>query len=55
MATKIPVSFKRTSRDQTLYMEVMKREEHSEFIKTCIEFYVTSLEQRRNTNEAKVE
>lgn len=52
MATKIPVSFKRTSRDQKLYMEVMKREEHSDFVKDCIEYYVTQMEQERSKTEA---
>lgn len=40
MGKKIPLSFKNTTRDMKLYMAVIAQEEHSDFIKNAIEFYI---------------
>ncbi|WP_291568514.1 hypothetical protein [Clostridium sp. UBA2485] len=46
---KIDVSFRKTTRDMELYLEVMKRErnEKSEFVKNAIEFYMKHLEKEK--------
>lgn len=40
MAEKIGISFKDNLRDKNLYLEVMKQNDKSAFIKNCIEFYL---------------
>lgn len=44
---KIDVSFKKTSRDMKLYLEVSSKEEKSDFIKKAIEFYMNYLEKQQ--------
>ena len=44
---RINVSFKQTSREMRLYTEVKGKEEQSEFIKDCIEFYLKSQEKKQ--------
>lgn len=45
----IPVSFKDTTRDITLYISVISKEknEKSEFVKDAIEFYLLHLENKK--------
>lgn len=40
MAKVIPVSFKETSKDKSLYDRVIKQGDKSNFVKECIEFYL---------------
>ena len=47
MVLRINVSFKQTSHDMKLYTEVKSKEEQSEFVKTCIEFYLKSQEKKQ--------
>lgn len=42
---KINVSFKQTTRDMTLYTEVIAQEEKSEFVKKAIEHYIKYLKE----------
>lgn len=37
---KIDISFKKTTRDMNLYLEVMSQEEKSDFVKKCVEFWI---------------
>lgn len=47
---KFEVSFKKTTRDMELYMEVMKKEkfERSDFVKNAIEFYMKELKKMKD-------
>lgn len=47
---KIDVSFKKTSRDMKLYLEVSSKEEKSDFVKDAIEHYINYLEKRGDKN-----
>ncbi|MGX7745848.1 hypothetical protein [Rhodopseudomonas parapalustris] len=44
---KIDVSFKKTTRDTKLFLEVTSKEEKSDFIKDAIEFYIQFLEKSK--------
>ncbi|MCD3234271.1 hypothetical protein G8V06_09215 [Clostridium botulinum D/C] len=41
------LSFKKTTKDMKLYMKVMEKEEKSEFIKECIDFYIKNNENKK--------
>jgi len=47
---RITLSFKQTTRDLKLYMEVNSKEEKSDFIKDAIEFYMKFLEKEKIQN-----
>lgn len=47
---KIDVSFKKTTRDMHLYMNVMDQEEKSEFVKKAIEHYLEYLKSQNKVN-----
>ena len=40
MCKKVIVSFKENERDMQLFIEIMSQNAKSEFIKTCIEYYL---------------
>jgi hypothetical protein len=40
---KVEVSFKKTTRDMKLYLEVTGKEEKSDFVKDAIEYYLEFL------------
>ena len=40
MCKKIIVSFKENERDMQLFIEIMSQNAKSEFIKSCIEYYL---------------
>jgi hypothetical protein len=44
---KLDISFKKTSRDMRLFVEVSSKEEKSDFVKDAIEYYVNYLEEKR--------
>ncbi|WP_167332701.1 hypothetical protein [Clostridium haemolyticum] len=48
---KIPVSFKQTTRDMNLYLEVQGQEEKSNFIKNAIEYYIKYLKKQKENKE----
>lgn len=45
---KIDISFKKTTRDMNLYLEVMSQEEKSDFVKKSIEYYLEYLKNKQN-------
>ena len=47
---RITVSFKQTTRDIKLYTLVNSKEEKSDYIKDCIEFYENYLEKEKKEN-----
>ncbi|HIG0360368.1 hypothetical protein [Clostridium botulinum] len=49
---KVDVSFKKTSRDMKLYLEVISKEEKSDFVKQAIEHYIKFLD---NSQKEKVQ
>lgn len=52
---KIPVSFKKTTRDMKLYTEVKSKEEQSEFVKDALEYYVKYLGKKERKEKEKQE
>ena len=44
---RINLSFKNTTKDIKLYTLINSKEEKSDFIKSCIEFYLKSLENKQ--------
>jgi predicted DNA-binding protein len=48
---KIDISFKKTSRDMRLYLEVSTKEEKSDFVKDAIEHYIKHLEEKQIKKE----
>ena len=44
---RINLSFKNTTRDIKLYTVINSKEEKSDFIKSCVEYYLKSLEKNK--------
>ena len=44
---RITLSFKQTTRDVKLYNLINGKEEKSDFVKDCVEFYIKSLEKEK--------
>ena len=44
---RINLSFKNTTKDIKLYTIINSKEEKSEFIKSCVEFYLKELEKEK--------
>lgn len=51
---KINVSFKQTSRDMRMFLEVNSKEEKSEFVKDAVEFYIHHLQETEKKKPTKM-